>query len=536
MITEVPVDLIKPNPNQPRKRFDPDKLQELADSIAEVGLLNPVLVRPSAGGDYEIVHGERRWRACQLAGLTAIRAEVRELDDKTAFLLAFTENLQRDDLDPIEEARALATMLDKLGYTQSQAAKAIGKSQQYIAGRLTLLKLAEPVQELITTRVVNPSVGRELASIPDERWQLTQAKKAARGELTVKELTYSKHVWLNKHDKGEMTKDLSEFLALYPELEFTAEAVLNGQIDFTRERSVNGWFLTIKTTMREFSGQPWHWPKYSGQELLIGPGNWRKDITGLDKWGELPDEPLFTEDEWQEFSHFNELLAIGNGQGYSTDGPIEIPGLPNGLNPIKGWGQTIRWPGNTWQYRIGAKDRRLYDPDYGRFLVETKTPDDPGFIKQGWGCWNVVEFNDGQGKRTRRQFFAHDYIGRTLVENMAETVDPFAFSQRNFGRLKIFKAMPSEMSWWYIRRRTISKDDAIAALEADLQTLKEAQPLSDEEFNKRLLDELQNYIVDPSNISNWREGVQTYPRLPNGNVDGEKANEIYSACFSSLSG
>jgi hypothetical protein len=140
----------------------------------------------------------------------------------------------------------------------------------------------------------------------------------------------------------------------------------------------------------------------------------------------------------------------------------------------------------------------------------------------------VIEFNDGQGSRTRRRFFTHDYIGRTLVEQMANTVDPFAFSHHNFDRLNIWQAMPSEMSWWYFRRKTISKDDAIAALESDLELIRNAEPLSDDEFERRLLDELQEHRVGGRMESiHWREGVQTYPRLPDGSVDAERANEIY---------
>ncbi len=102
-MADILIDLISPNPNQPRKHFDDAALMELAESIKQVGLLNPILVRP-IGDRFEIVHGERRWRACKLAGLETIRAEVRELDDETSFLVSFTENLQRYDLSPIEEA------------------------------------------------------------------------------------------------------------------------------------------------------------------------------------------------------------------------------------------------------------------------------------------------------------------------------------------------------------------------------------------------------------------------------------------------
>lgn len=186
-MTEITIDQIKPNTEQPRKHFDEVALQELADSIQEVGLLNPILVRPNGSG-YEIVHGERRWRACQLAGLEAIRADVRELDDEAAFLIAFTENLQRDDLNAMEEAQALQALKDKFDFSQADIGAKIGKSQPWISGRLALLKLPEPVQEKVITRVITPSAARELSRIENAEIQADLADKAASGNLTVREL------------------------------------------------------------------------------------------------------------------------------------------------------------------------------------------------------------------------------------------------------------------------------------------------------------------------------------------------------------
>lgn len=150
-------------------------------------MLNPILVRPN-GKDYEIVHGERRWRACQDAGLTEIPATIRELSDEEAFLIAFTENLQRDDLNPIEEATSFKRMIDDFGYTQQKVANVLGKSQQYVADRLSLLKLTEPVQDMITARAVSPSVGRMLARHDDTDEAEELALEVAEGNLTVREL------------------------------------------------------------------------------------------------------------------------------------------------------------------------------------------------------------------------------------------------------------------------------------------------------------------------------------------------------------
>lgn len=184
---DLSIEQIKPNPNQPRKECDPEKLRELTDSIKSIGLLNPILVRPIES-DYEIVHGERRWRACKLAGLTEIRAEIRELTDEQAFLIALTENIQRDDLTPIEEARAFQFMVDDLGYTQAKVGETIGMSQQYVADRLVLLKLSEPVQSMITARAVSPSIGRMLARHDNPEESKSLAVEVAEGSLTVKGL------------------------------------------------------------------------------------------------------------------------------------------------------------------------------------------------------------------------------------------------------------------------------------------------------------------------------------------------------------
>ena len=519
-MSEITIDQIKPNAEQPRKHFDQEALQELADSIQEIGLLNPILVRPNGSG-YEVVHGERRWRACQLAGLESIRADVRDLDDETAFLIAFTENLQRDDLNPMEEAEAMQALMDRFAFSQAEVGRRIGKSQQYIAGRLALLRLPEPVREMVTTRVVNPSLGRTLAGIPDERWQVKMAKQAGRGELTNSDLASATRQWQFKNDAETRKASIAEyFTEVYPELAQFAEAVRKEEIIFEGGFDVESGYLQIVTARKKFTGQTWDWPKYSGQELIIGPGNWSKTVAGLDDFGELPDVPLFTEQEWSEFcGQKNDCFSVINA-GLSHLGK---PGSG------KHWADIMRPPQKDYVYRTNEADRRDYDPDYGRFLIEANSPGDPAFIKRGWGAWSVIDFNDGQGKRTRRRFFAHDSIGRTLVEELAQTVDPFAFSTHNFKQMSIWKATPSVMSWWYIRRKTITKEDAIAALEADLEKMRNAQPLTDAEFDERLLDELQAYKVGGMQAADWREGVQTYPRFPDGSVDPDAANEVYLA-------
>lgn len=150
-VREIPVELIHRNPDQPRRHFDPAEIAELAESIRDKGVLQPILVRPSPvkPGEYEIVAGERRWRASQQAGLIAIPALVRALDDDRAYEIAIVENVQRTDLNPLEEAQAYAVLVNRFGHTQDQIAQAVGKSRSHVANTMRLAQLPESVQALV---------------------------------------------------------------------------------------------------------------------------------------------------------------------------------------------------------------------------------------------------------------------------------------------------------------------------------------------------------------------------------------------------
>ena len=145
----LPIDLIQRGKYQPRRNFDQDKLQELADSIAAQGIIQPIVVRPIEDGRYEIIAGERRWRASQLASLQEIPVVVHEVDDQAAMAMALIENIQRDDLNPLEEANALHRLLNEFGLTHQQIAKAVGKSRTSVTNFLRLLELAEPVKKML---------------------------------------------------------------------------------------------------------------------------------------------------------------------------------------------------------------------------------------------------------------------------------------------------------------------------------------------------------------------------------------------------
>ena len=177
---------VKPNANQPRKVFDEEKIAELAASIKENGIIQPLIVRKKGKG-YEIVAGERRWRASVKAELKEVPCIVRELDDEQNMLLAIVENMQREDLNPMEEAEGLNQMIAAYGLTQEQVSKSIGKSRPYIANSLRLLKLPEEIRDLISDGSLSAGHGRTLVSVPDEARQIEIARKILKDGLSVRE-------------------------------------------------------------------------------------------------------------------------------------------------------------------------------------------------------------------------------------------------------------------------------------------------------------------------------------------------------------
>jgi len=178
-LRELPVELIVANPKQPRRRFDEDALQALAGSLGERGVLQPVLVRPKPGGTYELVAGERRWRAAKLAGLERIPALVRMHDDAEAIELALIENMAREDLNPIEEARACAALVEELGITREDVGRRIGRSRVAVSNLLRLLDLPDEVIELLTKGTLSEGHGRALLLAEDHGARARLARAAA---------------------------------------------------------------------------------------------------------------------------------------------------------------------------------------------------------------------------------------------------------------------------------------------------------------------------------------------------------------------
>ncbi len=183
----VPIQKIEPNPFQPRKNFQEDELQTLADSIARHGMIQPLAVRPLENGFYQIIAGERRWRAARMAGLSEVPAIVLEVDDEKSVELALIENLQRQDLNPIEEAEGYHRLLTEYGLTQEQAAECVGKSRPAIANARRLLSLSQKLLDLIADGTLSAGHARAILSLPSEQEQMEAADKIIAQGLSVRQ-------------------------------------------------------------------------------------------------------------------------------------------------------------------------------------------------------------------------------------------------------------------------------------------------------------------------------------------------------------
>lgn len=187
-VTEVKTASIRPNPNQPRKHFDEEALQELANSIKVHGVIQPLIVNKEDDGNYMIIAGERRWRASQLAGLDTVPVVVKNYTEKQVKEISLIENLQREDLNPIEAARAIKQLMDEYKLTQEVVAERIGKSRSNVANTLRLLNLAPDVLKLVENGKLSAGHARSLVVIDDEALQGRLALSAAQGKLSVRDL------------------------------------------------------------------------------------------------------------------------------------------------------------------------------------------------------------------------------------------------------------------------------------------------------------------------------------------------------------
>ena len=185
---ELAIDEISPNRDQPRKEFDEASLQELCDSISQHGVLQPILVRPIINGGYQLVAGERRWRASMMAGLTTIPAVIREMSDNEAMEFALIENLQRQDLNPIEEAEGIKQLMDTYNMTHEDVAKRLNKSREAITNALRLLKLPEKTRDYVLEGKLSSSHARTLLSFEDEKQLNDMADEAVKMGYSVRAL------------------------------------------------------------------------------------------------------------------------------------------------------------------------------------------------------------------------------------------------------------------------------------------------------------------------------------------------------------
>lgn len=186
-IETLPLREIEPDPGQPRKTFDDETLAELSASIAEHGLLQPIAVRPKPSGGYLIVAGERRWRASRMAGLTEVPVIVKDVTDEQAMELALVENLQREDLDPVEEAAGIRELMTRCDLTQEQAARKLGKSRSALANSLRLLSLPETVLELLKSGFITIGHAKVILGLPAPELQEEAAQMIADNQLNVRQ-------------------------------------------------------------------------------------------------------------------------------------------------------------------------------------------------------------------------------------------------------------------------------------------------------------------------------------------------------------
>lgn len=178
---------IEPNHNQPRREFDEESLNQLAESIKAHGLIQPILVKPLLGGGYQIVAGERRYRACQLAGITEVPVTIRELTEQETMEIALIENLQREDLNPIEEAQGYKALMDEHGLTQEAVAEAVGKSRPAVANTLRLLNLPKSVEELVKSGKLSSGHARALLAVENKKAMEALAEEIIASDLSVRQ-------------------------------------------------------------------------------------------------------------------------------------------------------------------------------------------------------------------------------------------------------------------------------------------------------------------------------------------------------------
>ena len=211
-LVDIPVDLLRPGPYQPRSVMDPDRLAELANSIEKQGVVQPIVVRPVGTGEYEIIAGERRWRAAQLAELSTIPAVVRDVPDEVTVAIALIENIQRENLNPLEESTAFKRLIDEFEMTHQQVAETIGRSRAAVSNLLRLQDLQKPVKDMIDARELEMGHARALLSLSGDD-QVKAAHAVVKGGLSVRATEKLVRDWkgrqaVNKRKQPDVDPDI----------------------------------------------------------------------------------------------------------------------------------------------------------------------------------------------------------------------------------------------------------------------------------------------------------------------------------------
>jgi len=247
------IDRVRPGRYQPRTKMDAASLAELALSIKEQGVMQPILVRPVDGGRFEIVAGERRWRAAQQAGLREIPALVKNVPDQSALAVALIENIQREDLNPIEEAKGLARLIDEFGLTHEAAAKAVGRSRSAVSNLLRLTALAPPVQEYVLAGSLEMGHARALLALPVEQ-QSGAAARIVNGAMSVRETERLVHGLLNPARRAARRKNKPAYDADTARLENELADALGAVVHIDPGRQGAGRLVIRYSTLEQFEG------------------------------------------------------------------------------------------------------------------------------------------------------------------------------------------------------------------------------------------------------------------------------------------
>lgn len=244
---------IEPNRDQPRHDFDEEALRELADSIAQHGILQPLLVRPLPDGGYQLVAGERRWRAARMAGVTDIPVVIREMNDSEMMQISMIENLQRENLNPVEEALGYRTLSEEYGLTQDEISKSVGKSRPVITNALRLLKLPEEVLDMVKNGVISSGHARALLAFENEKQLIETAGLIVKNDLTVRDIErFAKNA---KQEKKKASSPVHSRNSFYDEVELALNEHLSRKVKVRNSKDGTSGILEIEFYSEEDLGE-----------------------------------------------------------------------------------------------------------------------------------------------------------------------------------------------------------------------------------------------------------------------------------------